>query len=423
MRRLTAPAFIWLGCLIMAVSAAELPKPLTDEDFRSYPEAQVKLGQLLFYDRILSGTYRVSCATCHNHDRASSNGARLDGKEDERDELAVNGEPVYEPFRPSAKHAPPLFNLGAKQFIRMFHDGRVEELTDGSFRSPAGKDLPKGLNDVLAVQALFPATQRDELVGTVLDDEFDAIAHKGSPAIWEALAARIRRIDEYWPYFEKAFPALESRQEISITHIANAIGVFVGTEWRSDDAPFDRYLRGNEDALTSQQKRGMSIFYGKAKCDVCHSGALQTDHGFYRVHLEWPVDDQADLSLRQVLDLGRFDVSNEPGDAFSHRVPSLRNIAKTPPYGRSGFSKELGSLLKAHTNAERSARETNGQVSDDKKHFIKNLASVWDIPKIDPLTDSEIADLIAFLESLTDERGLSGRLGKPSEVPSSLALD
>ena len=55
-------------------------KPLTDADFRKYPEAQVRLGQLLFYDRVLSGTYRVSCATCHNHDRASSNGFLLPGR-------------------------------------------------------------------------------------------------------------------------------------------------------------------------------------------------------------------------------------------------------------------------------------------------------------------------------------------------------
>ncbi|MGI9357171.1 MAG: cytochrome-c peroxidase, partial [Rhizobiaceae bacterium] len=280
MNRLAACAaafLLWIGPSI----AGELPEPLTDEDFRAYSKAQVKLGRLLFYDRILSGTFRVSCATCHNHDRASSNGVRLDGKEEERDDLAVNGEPVYEPFKPSAKHAPTLFNLGAKQFTRMFSDGRVERLPDGSFLSPAGNELPEGLSDVLAVQALFPAAQGNELLGKV-ENDLIAVAHKGNQAIWDALAKRVSGTKEYWPHFELAYPELKNADDITIVEIANAIGAFVGTEWRSDDAPFDRYLRGDEAALTGQQKRGMDWFYGKAKCDTCHSGALQTDHRFYR---------------------------------------------------------------------------------------------------------------------------------------------
>lgn len=415
---------VTLFAAIPPAFAGDLPKPLTGEDFRSYPEAQVKLGQLLFYDRILSGTYRVSCATCHNHDRASSNGVRLDGKEEERDDLAVNGEPVYEPFKPSAKHAPPLFNLGAKQFTRMFSDGRVERLSEGSFRSPAGKDLPQGLNDVLAIQALFPAVQSDELVGKV-ENDLTVLAHKGSPAIWGALAARIRRTEEYWPHFEAAFPELESADGITITHVANSIGAFVGTEWRSDDAPFDRYLRGDQSTLTGQQKRGIELFYGKAKCDACHSGALQTDHKFHRTGLGIPVSRLGKPVIGRMSASGRFDVTGDSDDYYRNRTPSLRNISASAPYGPDGILDSMLETMNEHIRAKwPQTLQTwyTDPVTGSEKPY-KGSWGMSDMPAVDPLNDNELTDLIAFLGSLTDEKGLRGKLGKPAEVPSSLALD
>ncbi|MDD9909288.1 MAG: hypothetical protein OXR62_06305 [Ahrensia sp.] len=355
------PIVAMLGLIICAasLSATELPQPLRDQDYRSYDPALVKLGRLLFYDRILSGSYRVSCATCHNHDRASSNGVRLDGWVDERDEAAVSGAETYEPFKPSAAHAPALFNLGARQFTRLFFDGRVARSAKGGFISSAGEDLPDGLNDVLAVQALFPAVQSDELVGTV-DSDLSRAAHEGNAAIWDALAARIADTPEYWPPVRSAFPQKASLGEITMVDIANAIGAFVGTEWRSDRSAFDHYLHGDASALDAGQRRGMLAFYGEAGCSSCHAGALQTDHQRHAI-----------------------------GDEL-RRTPSLRNIAHTAPYGGDGSFMELPDYLRHHA------------------------------PEID---DAQRDDLLAFLASLTDERALRGKLGKPSGVPSSLALD
>ncbi|MEE9375787.1 MAG: cytochrome-c peroxidase, partial [Rhizobiaceae bacterium] len=158
-------------CLLLTgvVLSAELPKPIIDQDYRNYSTPQIKLGQVLFYDRVLSGTYRVSCATCHNHDRGSSNGFRLDGKDTATggDDLAINGLAVYDALKPSSKHAPTLFNLGAKEFTVLFLDGRVARDKKGNLISPSSGQLPSGLRDVLAVQALFPAVTGDELIGKV----------------------------------------------------------------------------------------------------------------------------------------------------------------------------------------------------------------------------------------------------------------
>ncbi|MGI9365677.1 MAG: cytochrome c peroxidase, partial [Rhizobiaceae bacterium] len=81
-----------------------LPPPVQNSDYRMHPSHMVELGRMLFYDRVLSGTYRVSCATCHNPDRASSNGfARAGVEQVEGDDLAINGLPIYDQLKPSSK--------------------------------------------------------------------------------------------------------------------------------------------------------------------------------------------------------------------------------------------------------------------------------------------------------------------------------
>ena len=384
-------SFIFLAVLFGAVaSAASLPEPATDADYRSYPSAWARLGQVLFYDRVLSGTYRVSCATCHHHDRGSSNGARLDGREETvGDALATGGHEAYNALKPSARAAPTLFNLGAHEFKTLFLDGRVSEV-DGTFASPVGSELPKGLRDILAVQALFPTITGDELVGTV-DNDLKAAARDSNRAVWDVLVARVRDLPEYVPLFTAAFMDVHSASDISIDHIANALSAFVGSEWRSDGAPFDRHLRGEDGALSGQQIHGMALFYGEASCAKCHSGTFQTDHQFHASAILPPkiVDDVQKTDVRFLF--GRFNVTGLLSDVGKVRTPSLRNVARTPPYGIAGAVDGLAEVLDHH----------HGQ----------------DLPPRDR------AALVAYLESLTDPKALRGRLGKPHSVPSSLALD
>lgn len=405
-----------------------LPNPIQDNDYRSYSQPLVKLGQLLFYDRVLSGTYRVSCATCHNPDRASSNGFRTDRKADEEgDDLAINGLPTYEALKPSAKHAPGLFNLGAKEFTSMFGDGRVSQREDGSFLSPAGDELPSGLRDVLAVQSLFPAVTGDELVGTV-DNDVKALAHLGNSAIWKALTERVQYLEEYWPPFRAAYPELNSLDQTSIAHIANAIAAFVGTEWRSDQSAFDAWLRGDQRALSSPQQRGLEQFYGKAGCGECHSGAFQTDHDFHAVATPlWRFD--VDL-LGEEFDLhqDRAELTKNSDDRYRRRTPSLRNVEFTAPYGHAGSFETLDGFLKAHLDPVRGLEKFVGDRRNGRPLPARIQSQVGDlknrnsIAAVD-LTGDEFQDLLAFLKSLSQPDVLQGKLGRPEIVPSSLALD
>ncbi len=408
----------------------DLPKPVQEQDFRQYTPQMVKLGQLLFYDRVLSGTYRVSCATCHHPDRASSNGFRTDqGVDQKGDDLAINGLSLYEALKPSAKHAPALFNLGASEFTVMFGDGRVAQHQDGSFLSPAGSQLPEGLQDVLAVQALFPAVTGDELVGTV-DNDVKAVAHLGNGAIWQALTERVQYLPDYWPPFKAAYPQLNSLDQITITHIANAISAFVGTEWRSDDAPFDAWLRGNKQALSPSQTNGLELFYGKAGCSRCHGGSFQTDHGFHPVATPlWRFDvDLFGGPEAFEIHQDRAELTGKDADKYNRRTPSLRNVEWTAPYGHAGSFKTLAGFLKAHLDPTAGLREFVLKRSSGKplptavQMVVDQLIARNKLPSV-KLSKQEISELLAFLKSLSQPDSLQGRLGRPEIVPSSLALD
>jgi len=436
MIRLVTLAFAWLGFL-NPTQSSELPIPLTDADFNTYSAAQIKLGQLLFYDRILSGSYRVSCATCHNHDRGSSNGFLLPGAEKrEGDTLATNGIDPYDATRPSSRHAPHLFNVGAKQITALFSDGRVAVADDGSYVSPAGDQLPKGLQDILAVQALFPAVTGDELTGTV-DSEIKAVAHLGNQAIWGALAKRVQDVPEYWVYFKRAYPEMQSVKDIDITAISNALGAFVGSEWRSTDSRFDRHLSGQKNVLSAREERGLNLFYGDAGCSTCHSGALLSD-GQYHGVAAWPWRFDANFSeeLPDVLE-GRITVTAKPSDAYRLRTPTLRNLSYSGPYGLAGGYNTLEGIIRAHvqpdvahSNKLKVLDQSGIKWPDQAQMIFADMLKKRSL-KIPPLflssneekTEKAIGDLVAFLRSLDDEKGVRGQLGKPKEVPSSLALD
>jgi len=148
---------------------AELPAPATDDDFYPRDPAKEELGKLLFSDKILSGNLNLSCATCHHPLSDTGDGLSLPIGE------GGNGLGVTRDTGQGAaavpervpRNAPPVFNLGAKEYERMFHDGRVavDPAQPSGFLSPAGDALPAGLANVLAAQAMFPVTSGTEMAG------------------------------------------------------------------------------------------------------------------------------------------------------------------------------------------------------------------------------------------------------------------
>ena len=242
--------------------------PLTDADFYDNgapPAEKVELGRLLFFDKILSGNLNISCATCHHSLTDTGDGLSLPIGEGARGlgvtrDTGTGPDAVHERV---PRNAPPVFNLGARQFTRMFHDGRVEPDSSSptGFRSPAGDDLPNGLDNVLAVQAMFPVTSGAEMAGQPGENNQADAAAKGNLAgpggVWEQLAERLQAIPEYVSLFQAAYPAeIFGADDITYVHAANAIAAFEAETWRFDNSPFDRFLRGNFFALSGEQTTG-----------------------------------------------------------------------------------------------------------------------------------------------------------------------
>ena len=430
--------------------AGYLPAPLTGADFpvkaTAVPE-QVELGRNLFFDRILSGNRNIACATCHHALTATGDGLPLPVGEGGHG-LGVTRDTGTGPAairERVPRNSPPLFNLGAREFTGLFHDGRVmaDPARPSGFQSPAGDDLPAGLENVLAVQALFPVTSAAEMAGQAGENTLATAAAAGDLAgpdgVWEQLAGRLREIPEYVELFIAAYPGIRDAADITYVHAANAIAAFEASALRFDNSPFDRYLRGETGAMSSAAKRGMRLFYGKGHCATCHSGVLQTDHGFHAIAMPQIGPGKAN-NLPGYSDghddFGRENVTGDPRDRFRFRTPSLRNVALTAPYGHAGAYGTLEAVVRHHLDPvdalhryATSEKLLPMREDLDRQDFVVmddvfRRTAIAEASELVPvhLDRREFSDLMDFLHALTDPavHGLPSAV--PARVPSGLQL-
>lgn len=426
----------WLGEL-----AGRLPLALSDSDFRSVDPDKATLGRLLFHDRVLSGNRNIACATCHHATLASADGQSLGVGEGGAGLGPQRGMAVG---RQSLKHrvprhSPALFNLGAYEFTILFHDGRVSVDPDepSGFDSPAAEFLPTGLPSVLSAQALFPVLSEIEMAGATDSNAVAGAVARRSDHGWREIETRLRRIDEYLPLFQQAWPSIDSPDDIDIVQVAHALDDFINTEWRATGSAFDAWLGGDPLALDARQIRGAELFYGKARCSSCHSGALQTDHDFHALMLPLVGPGRTRNFDAVGRDAGRMNVTDRLEDAYRFRTPSLRNVARTAPYGHNGSFATLEGIVRHHLDPITSIAAwdrtqlvlldddtlnlTDFLVTEDRREIARYTRHL-DIEPV-ALDDTEIAALVAFLDSLTDHSSLDGTLGLPQSVPSGLPVD
>ena len=427
----------------MAVSAqaSPLPAPLADRDFHEFSVERAAIGQLLYYDKILSGNQNISCGTCHHHRFGSGDGlslgigeggigvgpARQPGKGDNRIKKRI------------PRNASALWNLGAKQFTVLFHDGRlaIADDFDNGFNTPAEEWLPKGLETVLGTQAIFPMTAQFEMAGNPKENEVAGALHDRIDYVWPILAKRVRIIPEYGQRFVAVFNDLDRPEDITIAHIGEALAAFIAIEFKSNDAPFDAYLAGDIAALTSHQKRGLDLFYGTAGCSDCHSGPLLTDQQFHALMIPPFGPGRTRRFDPYVRDVGRMAETDNLDDAYRFRTPSLRNVALTAPYGHNGAYPSLEGIVRHHLNP-RSALDNwqREMASLPRAEWLEKIDfAIWDDRlemaryqaksdiKSRELTNDDITALVAFLHSLTGKTTSDLPFGVPLEVPSGLPVD
>ena len=431
--------------LILSSSSSLAGKRLSAPNDSDYPvpnEAKEQLGKLLFYDKILSGNENTSCATCHHPLAASGDGLSLPVGEGGRGlgitrDTGSDDDAIIERV---PRNAPHLYNLGAHEFTTMFHDGRLEKNPDSDsgsgFDTPAGLDFPIGVDSALAAQAFFPPTSNTEMAGQTGENEVADLAAAGDlPLVWELLAEKVKAIKGYHNLFEQAYPLLNVPSDINFVHIANAIGAFEAAAYRADNSPFDRYLRGERTAMSSNAKKGYNLFKGKARCSNCHNGKFQTDHKFHALGIPQIGPGKGD-GYQQLDDFGREQVTGDDADRYKFRTPTLRNVAITGPWGHDGAYNTLKAMIKHHLHAKYSLKhyDTNQAVLpsrpdlDDVDFSVyndtvsrKDLAAHIEIKPVS-LNDRQLMYLIDFLNALTDPASLDMRSTAPASVPSGLPL-
>lgn len=418
------------------------PVALTDDMFARVDMALAEIGRDLFFDPILSGNKDVSCATCHHPTLGSGDGVSLGlgtGASGLGPERSVAG--PYGAKERIPRNAPALWNLGVSDLRVLFHDGRVERdpANPATLLTPQGPLDYMSLDSILAAQALFPVLSHAEMAGRASENRVaTAVTEErihGDDGAWALLSARIDGIDDY----RTAFSEWRGQDAtVRMDEIANAIAAFISHEFRANDTAFDRYMR-EEAALSPEAGEGMRLFFGKARCAECHSGALLSDQEFHAMG-EPPIgpgkERDADGYTR---DIGRAAVTLSRGDAYAFRTPMLRNVVHNGPWGHAGAFSDLRDFVTHHMDPvaglERyspqavlpqlaSALPDYGALSNRMQVGAVKAAAARTMKRyrMPALAEGEMDMLMAFLDALTDPASLKGRMGAPDSLPSDLPL-
>jgi cytochrome c peroxidase len=425
-----------LGLVCSAGIAAA--QGITADDYIPVDPDQARIGQLLFYDKILSGNKNISCGTCHHHDHAGADALSLGigeggvGVGPER--TAGTGPDAIKKRIP--RNAPALWNLGHRDIEVLFHDGRLthSDSFGNGFDSPAEEWLPAGLESLVAAQALFPMIAQFEMAGNPRENEIAGATHDRIDRAWPIIAKRVRTIPAYGDMFVQAFDHINDPTEVTIVEIGNALGAFISSEWQSYDSPYDHWLTGQP--LPYDAERGRQLFV-TARCASCHAGALFTDQQFHALGLPAFGPGRTRQWDQISRDVGRMAETNLIEDAYKFRTPSLRNVALTAPYGHNGAYPTLDAMIRHHADPRASQAAWTADLANlpdvpwlnavdfairqDRAEMARQ-AAVLDI-RPTRLTDADIADLVAFLNALTGETAQTRPLGRPQTVPSGLPVD
>jgi cytochrome c peroxidase len=285
---------------------------------------KVALGHQLFFDKRLSVDGSRACYSCHLNE--DGNGGK--------DPIAIGpGEKVL------TRHSPVIWNVGF--LSELYWDGRSKSLEDQATAALAGGNMGVGQENL------------------------------------EKKAAEIAAIPGYKQQFDDAFLG----EGVTPTTIVKALSAYERTLICAKTA-YDKYAKGDESALTAEQKQGLDLFMGKAACVVCHAPPhFSTAYGgaqgtYYNVGVG--TKDKKD----EEVDIGRAKVSGQEADWAAFKVPTLRNVAKSAPYFHDGSVATLEAAVRLMASGGVPNKALSPLLVDRK------------------LNDDEVKQLVAFLGAL-----------------------
>lgn len=317
-------------------SLAPLPPPAKEP-----APKQVALGKMLFFDGRLSGDAKTSCATCHDPTKGWTDGIPLS--------IGYPGSLYF-------RNTPTVINAVDGQYF--YWDGRL-----------TASDVPTMIRDHISEAHFMYADGR-------------------------LVIERLRQVPAYEQGFKEAFGG-----EPTYGRILNSVAAFLQT-LRSRDVPFDRYLGGDDNAISAEAKRGLELFQGKANCIQCHSGPMLADGGFHKLGLPGNRDifktPQRHITFRRFFrtfgipeyaalreDVGVYAMTKRAKDYGRFRTPTLREVSKTGPYMHDGSLATLQEVIEFY--------DRGGGSGSGKDPLLKPLE----------LTDTDKADLVEFLGTLS----------------------
>ncbi|RZQ55908.1 cytochrome C biogenesis protein CcsA [Pseudidiomarina tainanensis] len=311
MKALTASVIVFSTiCLTATHAQAEVRnEPIkVIEPYVSESPEKVELGKQLFFDPRLSMSGIISCNTCHNLSYSGT------------DNLKTS---IGHKWQAGPVNSPTVFNSSLQ--IAQFWDGRALDLKEQA-AGPIAANVEMAMPHTLAVDVI-----------------------------------------QSIPGYRSQVEAVYGTNQVTLDHITDAIAEFEKT-LVTPNAPFDRWLQGDDNAITEQQLAGYQLFK-QAGCVACHYGEALGGKSFMKMGLVQPYESDSPSQ-------GRYDVTGKEIDRFMFKVPTLRNVAITYPYFHDGAANTL-----------EEATQIMGQLQLGRN-----------------FTKDELANLVAFMESLTGER-------------------
>jgi cytochrome c peroxidase len=307
--------------------------------------AKIALGERLFHDPALSINREVACASCHN----VRTGAGDDGRPTSTGIAGQRG----------ARNAPTVFNAAFQPVL--FWDGRAASLEEQA-KGPLVNPVEMGMPDLARVEA------------------------------------RVREDASYPAAFAAAF---DGDDRIDVDRIAAAIASFERT-LITPDTPYDRFVRGDRQALTEAQLRGMALF-DSIGCTSCHAGANFSGAGAFDTAALWRMFPAKPTEFDQRFALTADSGRAAPGSASGvWRVPSLRNVALTAPYMHNGRVSTLDEAVRIMAAAQL-GRQVKTGIAEPRTAVWSSTEARAAIVEHAPLTEADVADIVTFLQALTSD--------------------
>ena len=344
-------------------------------------QERIALGRLLFYDPLLGGEMDVACGTCHHPDFAFADrrqfGAGVSGAGLGPERLVSLSAVSHTPINLEPRNTPTVFNTAFNGPL----DGQPAHM---------GLQFWDGRVSSLEVQATKPIASRVEMRGDAYPGD-DAAA---TSVALDSVLTRLRAVPEYIARFRDAFPEEAMKFDngiiesvIDSSTYARAIAAFE-RELVTRNSAYDRYVRGDDNALDDQQKQGLELFFTKAKCSVCHSGPMFSDFEFV---VQGVPQEGFGKTIIPGDDAGREEATHDPADRFAFRTATLRNIELTPPYMHDGVFETLEDVMHFYNDGAvpRHPSVTNQMLDPDLSAPLG-------------LSETEMQAIIAFLRALTD---------------------